>query len=401
MACLPLRIAARGPNACDLSHSPEPDHEGAIDGRTPKRRGCAGQATRPAAGGCVTTPAEIPADAALTSAAISSQPATEARTVVAAADLGSNSVHLLVAAVAGDELEPLVDESVFLGLGTAIAARGYLGTSRRAELVAALATYMQTARSLDAREVAFIGTEPIRRALDAAAIVAEVAAATGAPVYVVTHEEEGLLNLIGVTEGRKVSRELLVVDIGGGSSEFSIVGRDGGSHASGLQLGSSRLTDALISEDPPTETEIETVRDVARAAIEEAPTASPSQIVAVGGTASNLIKVLHRAAAEGSLAADRPLEVDSTLTRERIAEAIRIVTSEPAAAAAARHVMNPVRARLLPAGGAILEAILDRYGVEAITVSHAGVREGAVRVVEHAGPAWRDRLRQLARGWRT
>jgi exopolyphosphatase/pppGpp-phosphohydrolase len=344
----------------------------------------------------VTTPAEIPSDVLPTGV----PSAAERRTVVAAVDLGSNSVHLLVAAVAGHELEPLVDESVFLGLGTAISARGYLGAARRAELVAALSTYTQTARGLDARDLAFIGTEPIRRALDAAAIVAEVAAATGAPLHVVTHEEEALLNLIGVTEGRPVSTELLVVDIGGGSSEFSIVGKDGRSHPSGLQLGSSRLTDALVSHDPPTDTEIETMRDVARAAVEEAPTASPSEIVAVGGTASNLVKIL-RSALKATLPAGPPSAIDATLTRDRIAEAIRIVTSEPAAAAAARHLINPVRARLLPAGGAILEAILDRYGVEAITVSHAGVREGTVRVVEHAGPAWRDRLTELARGWRS
>src|SRR4051794_13793256 len=52
--------------------------------------------------------------------------------VGAAVDIGSNSVHLLVAAVTADDLEALVDESVFLGLGTAIAARGYLGGPARA-----------------------------------------------------------------------------------------------------------------------------------------------------------------------------------------------------------------------------------------------------------------------------
>ena len=82
--------------------------------------------------------------------------------------------------VNGHELEPLVDESVFLGLGTAIAARGYLGGQARAELAAALARYTQTARGLGARTVTFIGTEPIRRAADAARIVAEVVAGDAA-----------------------------------------------------------------------------------------------------------------------------------------------------------------------------------------------------------------------------
>lgn len=313
---------------------------------------------------------------------------TERRTVGASVDLGSNSVHLLVAAVAGDELEPLVDESVFLGLGTVIAKRGYLGATARAELADALSVYAQTARGLDALDISFIGTEPIRRAADGAAIVADVWTATGTPLHVVSHEEEAFLTLIGVTEGRPV-RELLVVDIGGGSSEFCMVDRDGQAWASGLRVGSSRLTDALVRSDPPTESEIVALRAAATAAVSEAPPASPSEIVAVGGTASNLLKVL------------RPGLADQGLTRERIDEAIRVVADEPAEVAAARHLINPRRARLLPAGGAILEAILDHYGLDAISVSESGVREGTVRVVEHAGRGWRDRLPELARGWRT
>ena len=315
-------------------------------------------------------------------------PPTERRTVGASVDLGSNSVHLLVAAVAGHDLEPLVDESVFLGLGTAIAKHGYLGASARAELADALSTYAQTARGLEALDISFIGTEPIRRAADAAAIVAEVWAATGAPLHVVSHEEEAFLTLIGVTEGRPV-RGLLVVDIGGGSSEFCMVDSDGQARASGLRVGSSRLTDALVRSDPPTKSEIAAMREAAKAAVSEAPAASPSEIVAVGGTASNLIKVLPAGLA------------DRTLTRERIDEAIRVVADEPAEAAAARHLINPRRARLLPAGGAILEAILDLYGLEAISVSEAGVREGTVLVVEHAGRRMARPPPELARGWRT
>ena len=105
--------------------------------------------------------------------------------VGAAVDIGSNSVHLLVAAVTADDMEPLVDESVFLGLGEGHRrARLPRADRHAAELAAALATYTQTARGLGARAVTFIGTEPIRRAADAARIVAEVVEATGAPFHV-------------------------------------------------------------------------------------------------------------------------------------------------------------------------------------------------------------------------
>jgi exopolyphosphatase/guanosine-5'-triphosphate,3'-diphosphate pyrophosphatase len=316
-------------------------------------------------------------------------PAAARPVVGASVDLGSNSVHLLVAVVAGHQLQVLVDESVFLGLGTAILERGYLGVAERGELTATLVRYADSARRLGATDVTFLGTEPIRRSADSAAIVHEVEAATGAPLHVVSHEEEAFLTLIGVTEGMPVTQETLVVDVGGGSSEFVIVDAVRAPRAAGLRVGSAMLTGRFVTHDPATPSEVEAMRAAAMAAVRDAPDARPVEIVAVGGTASNLIKIVPAAA------------LDRTLTRERIAEVEAILASEPAAAAAERHLINPIRARILPAGGAIMDAILDRYGAERIRVSDAGLREGTILAVSHAGHAWRDRLSDLAHGWRT
>ena len=57
------------------------------------------------------------------------------------------------------------------------------------------------------------------------------------------------------------------------------------------------------------------------------------------------------------------------------------------------------RTRILPAGVAILEALLDRYGLAELIVSDAGLREGAILAVAHAGAGWRDQLPWLAHGW--
>jgi len=309
--------------------------------------------------------------------------------VGASVDLGSNSVHLLVAAVVGHRLESLVDESVFLGLGSAVVGRGFLGRTARAELAEALVRYVDTARTLGAGHVTLLGTEPIRRAADAAAIVDEVTTASGVPLHVLSHEEEAYLTLIGVTEGMPVTHETLVVDIGGGSSEFCIVDATRPPRAAGLQLGSARLTDRFVSHDPPTAAELAAMRAAAVVGVRHAPDADPREIVAVGGTASNLLKIVPEAA------------FDRILTRERIAQAEAVLASKPTAEASIDHRVKPIRARLLPAGGAILDAILERYGVDRIRVSDAGIREGAILAVQYAGLAWRDRLAELAHGWRT
>jgi len=318
----------------------------------------------------------------------SSLAAGKAAPVGAAVDLGSNSVHLLVAGVAEHRLDPLADESVFLGLGHAVDAEGRLGGTARTELVDVLVHYADVARGLGAIAITFVGTEPMRRAVDAAAIVHEVEAATGVPLHVLTHEEEAFLTVVGVMAGRLVDRETLIVDIGGGSSEFCVVSPTDPPRAAGLKLGSARLTARHVTGDPPTRSEVGAMTADAVSILDGAPMTFPAEIVAVGGTASNLLKVVPEAM------------LDHVLSRVRIAQALGILESETAAEAGERHLIKPIRARILPAGAAIMDALLTRYGMARIRVSEAGIREGAILVVDHVGVFWRDRLPELAHGWR-
>jgi exopolyphosphatase/pppGpp-phosphohydrolase len=147
-------------------------------------------------------------------------------------------------------------------------------------------------------------------------------------------------------------------------------------------LGGRRLTDRHAAADPPTRRELAAMADEARAALASAPDAAPGDIVAVGGTVSNLLKVLPEARADG------------ILSRARIARALEILAAEPAADASARHGVNLVRA-------VIVDAILERYRADWLRVSEAGIREGAILAAQHAGPNWRDRLADLAHGWRS
>lgn len=304
----------------------------------------------------------------------------------ASVDLGSTSVHLLVAAVEGHRLTPLLDESVFLELGRTVADRGLLGAEARAELVAALAAYAATARGLGAGAVTLVGTEPIRRAADAAILVAEAGAAANAPLHVLSHEEEAFLTILGVLAGRPVEHETLVVDIGGGSSEFCVVKPGQPPLASGIRLGASSLTDRHVTQDPPTAEELAAMVADAAAAIAEAPAAGPAEIAAVGGTVSNLVKLVPVAG------------VDQWLGRERIAAATAELLHRPASVIAEHFLVNPRRAGILAGGAAIVTAILDRYGLDRLRVVDAGIREGTILAVALAGPTWRDRLVDLNLG---
>jgi exopolyphosphatase / guanosine-5'-triphosphate,3'-diphosphate pyrophosphatase len=307
--------------------------------------------------------------------------------VGAAVDIGSTSVHLLVAAVGDHLVEPLLDESVFLGLGDRVATDGYLGTAARESLVEVLAAYVETARHLGAADVTLIGTEPLRRAEDGPAVVHAVEARTGVALHVLDHDEEGMLTLLGVTMGRALHSELLVLDIGGGSTELVFVGESGPVRVAGLRLGAAGLTRDLARADPPTLAETGAMRAAAHRLVADAPTAAPADVVAVGGTASNLLRLLPATV------------LDRTLTRRRITVALAMLAVEQSADAAARHLIRPERARILPAGAIIVDTILEHYGLDRLRVSEWGMREGAVLAAAKAGPGWRDRLPALVHGW--
>jgi exopolyphosphatase/guanosine-5'-triphosphate,3'-diphosphate pyrophosphatase len=313
-------------------------------------------------------------------------PATASR-IGAAVDLGSTSVHLLVAGIAEHRIEPILDESAFLGLGEAVDAGRPLGADGRTALVEALTRFASVARGADARDITFVATEPLRRLADSGRIVHEVSLATGVPLHALGHEEEAFLMLIGVTEGRPIEHDLLVADVGGGSSELVYVGRDRRAVAVGLPVGAARLTGRYVTGDPPIESDVAALREAAAEAVAAAPSFRPTELVVVGGPASNLLKVLPAALPSGRLTA---LDLES---------AFRLVGGESSEAIAARHGVRPARARILAAGAAIVEALMNRFGVGEVRVADAGIREGTVLAVAHAGVSWRDRLEALAHGW--
>lgn len=309
--------------------------------------------------------------------------------VVAAADAGSNSVHLLVARVGEAGLRVVLDESVFLGLGEA-AERGWLGRELRAALVETLLGQVAAARSLGAEEIALVGTEPLRRSADAARVVVEIERASGVPLAVCSHEEEGLLTLLGVTGGRRLERELVVVDVGGGSSEV-VEARPGARPVCvGLPLGSARLTAAIVRHDPPSRREWSLLRERARALVAAAPRGRPERLVFVGGTATNLGRIVP----DGITADD----AGRTLTPGLVDAAIRVLLGSPAEAVAERYALRPARARVLLAGAAILLAFFEHYGISAAEISGASLREGLVLALARTGRAWRDRLPALVGG---
>ena len=301
----------------------------------------------------------------------------------AAVDIGSTSVHLLVGELSDGGLEPIVDLSEILGLGARVEAYGYLGQTGRTELAATLAEYARESWRQGCEAVVLAGTDPLRHAADAARACHEIESATGLPVHVLDQAEEGALTLLGVShDGWR--GELAVIDIGGGSTEIIQAGPDGIRAVVGLPLGASRLSATVDADDPPSPDQVVALRREADRILAAAPDLVLGEVVAVGGTAYGVARV-----------ATGPGNGERTVDAEGIALALAISGSERSAQVAELFGLNPRRARILPAGAAIVAAISERYGIDRIRASELGIREGLVRALLDDPIAWRDRLARV------
>lgn len=277
----------------------------------------------------------------------------------AAVDVGSNSVHLLVARLTDNGLQILRDESELLGLGDIVDTEGTIPVDAQMALVHVLATYRDLAQADGAQQVTFLATEPLRRAANGEAVAERVERETGVPLHILSRREEGELTFLGVTGGQPVARPLLVVDIGGGSSEVIVFDPEAGLFVSGLRTGSNRLSNEIVKHDPPTGREIAELRRAARELAAELPTARVERGIFAGGTATNIVKL-------------RPLAAASF---DELFDEIR---AAPAATIAAGFRIRLRRALQLAAGAALTEALLERYGLASADVSDASLRDGAI-----------------------
>lgn len=295
-------------------------------------------------------------------------------------------MHLLVAEVHGHSLVPIVDESIALGLGATVDARGELGAEAALGLADALAAYDGIARRHGAATLAIVATDPLRRAADSAAVVAAIGRRIGVEIQILRPDEEATLALLGVNAGKPIRRETVLVDVGGGSSEILVIGPSGDPVIEGLALGAARLSQTNIAGTAPTAHEMDAMLATARAVLAEAPDGLPIDLVAVGGTASNLLRI------------GPPLARRVLFTR-RIRETLAVLVDRTPEDIAARYGVKLSRARVLPGGASILLAVAERYGRDHLRVSEHGLREGLMLASVHAGPDWRADLAWLAHGW--
>ncbi|OKJ70369.1 Ppx/GppA phosphatase family protein [Streptomyces sp. CB02460] len=306
-------------------------------------------------------------------------------TRVAAIDCGTNSIRLLVA-----DADPVTGELVeyarrmeIVRLGQGVDRTGRLAPEALERTFAACRSYADVIKEHGAERIRFVATSASRDAENRDDFVRGVRDILGVEPEVISGDQEAAFSFTGATKeltGRDdLAKPYLVVDIGGGSTEF-VVGDDRVSAARSVDIGCVRLTerhlvrDGVVS-DPPSAEGAEAIRaDVAAAldlAEETVPLASAATLVGLAGTVTTVA-----AMALGLEEYDSEAIHHSRVSLEQVREITARLLASSHAERAAIGAMHLGRVDVIPAGALILQAVMERTGAREVVVSEHDILDG-------------------------
>jgi exopolyphosphatase / guanosine-5'-triphosphate,3'-diphosphate pyrophosphatase len=296
---------------------------------------------------------------------------------LAALDVGTNTVLMLVVEQMADGcLQTLADLAQITRLGRGVDATGHLDHEAAARTLDAIVEFTTRGRALGAEKILTAATAALRDAKDGAEFIAQVKRRAGIDLNIISGEDEAELSYLSTKKGLNLdpANKVLIVDIGGGSTELirSEPGRK--LDVVSLQIGSVRLTERLIRNDPPT------VREAAdlRIAVDEALQTlawefRPDVMVGIAGTVTTLCAV-----ALGLETYDPAVVHGHRLSQAEVLRVIALLGSVPLEERKKLPGLEPGRADVIFAGAAILERIMGHFGLTEVIVSDQGVRWGLI-----------------------
>jgi exopolyphosphatase/guanosine-5'-triphosphate,3'-diphosphate pyrophosphatase len=295
---------------------------------------------------------------------------------VAAIDCGTNSVRLLVADHRDGLPTDVVRRMEIVRLGQGVDRTGRLAPEAIERTRVALAGYADEIKALGVDRVRMVATSATRDAANGADFVAMVEQTLGQPPEVVTGDEEARLSFTGAVRGlpQGTSTPYLVVDIGGGSTEF-VLGDGAVRAALSVDIGCVRMTERHLSADPPTPPQIEAATADITAAVDRALAVVP------GRDAGTLVGLAGSVTTVAALALGLDAYRPERIHHARIARTdVARVTAELLALTHDERlrlpVMHPGRADVIGAGALILRVIMDRVGADAVVASEHDILDG-------------------------
>jgi exopolyphosphatase / guanosine-5'-triphosphate,3'-diphosphate pyrophosphatase len=302
---------------------------------------------------------------------------------VAAVDIGTNSVRLLVADVDGTsprdaKIVPLDRRMRITRLGQGVDGSRALAPEAIARTTAVLREYREALGEYGVTRVRATATSAARDATNRDEFFTAAHDALGVTPELLSGEEEAALSFLGATADLDAPAPYLVVDIGGGSTEF-VLGTDAPVGLVSLDMGCVRITEQFIHSDPPAPEELSNAVAVVRDLVAEVPRVIPraldaATLVGLAGTVTTV------AAVEQGLPEYDPEKIHHfRLTREAAEDVFRTLATESAEQRKHNPGLEPGRVDVIVGGAAVLVGIFRVLGFDDMLVSEADILDGLVR----------------------
>jgi exopolyphosphatase / guanosine-5'-triphosphate,3'-diphosphate pyrophosphatase len=293
--------------------------------------------------------------------------------VFAAVDIGANSVRLKIARLMRGRLRVEHEDREVTRLGASVFQSGLLAPEAMAHTIKVLQRFHRSVQQHACDAVRVVATSSLRDAGNSRSFIEWARAATGWRVEVISGLEEGRLIHLGIALNERLThRRVLMVDLGGGSCEFTISVNDHIKSISSVPLGAVRLTGEFLKHDPPRTKELARMREfIAKELrrLEDKVRGERVQLVlATSGTAAALA-----AATRASYGRENRIATVTVNATTRVAEELADQTK---AERAAIQGIGPKRAEIIVAGAAVFAEFMHRFGLRSFRYSPLGLRDG-------------------------
>jgi exopolyphosphatase/guanosine-5'-triphosphate,3'-diphosphate pyrophosphatase len=284
----------------------------------------------------------------------------------AAADIGSNTAHLLVAATDGQLVMRIDNVNEWIPLGEVVTRHSEIPKEYIEQLVLAMKEFKRVAESKKADGLYVFATEGMRMARNHEAVLRKIAKETGVKVEIISSDREAELSFRGVQLDTRNLGANILFEVGGGSAQVALIDGNRITQRHSLKLGTGRVIAETGLANPATELSLKAAQNYVRSQLAACPIQSKGGLAVIsGGVGRGLWRALH---ADG----------EKLLAKYELEYLQRAVTNLPVDRIISRFGVKQKRAGTLLPGSIVYLELMNHFGVEEAVISEFGVREGAV-----------------------
>lgn len=293
-------------------------------------------------------------------------------------DLGTNTFLLLIAEIKDGQISPICERETMVRLGKGVDAAGNLNVEAIQRGLECLQEYSRLAAEHQCEKILAVGTSALRDAANRLDFLQRAQLEAGVTINVISGEEEARLSYFGALSNKlDLDEPIAILDIGGGSTELVIGTHDELESVQSVNIGSVRLTERFLLNDPAPLQEVAAIRRQAEEIMQQSWAEQDLyKVRSLAGTAGTITTL---AAMAQRMKDYDPVKIDRFVLTKK---ALRGMVAELAALTLAERKrlpgLAPARADVILAGALILETFMDLFDFDEIIVSHRGLRFGVL-----------------------